>query len=71
MELVCFDERCRSAKSFQVIAFGSGHLDGILDKGSLVDVVFEFILNEWNGTRNLEMKVVDLKLAKLYQKISQ
>ena len=71
MELVCFDERCRSAKSFQAIAFGSGHLDGILDKGSLVDVVFEFILNEWNGTRNLEMKVVDLKLAKLYQKISQ
>ncbi|MBU1136747.1 hypothetical protein KKD72_00040, partial [Patescibacteria group bacterium] len=64
MELVCFDENCQSAKSFKAIAFGSGHLDGILKKGSLVDVVFEFILNEWNGTRNLEMKVIDLRLAK-------
>ncbi|HRY63319.1 MAG TPA: single-stranded-DNA-specific exonuclease RecJ, partial [Patescibacteria group bacterium] len=31
--------------------------------GSRVDVVYEFGVNEWNGNRELQFKIVDLKLG--------
>jgi len=63
MDLICFDQN--KAKNFKAIGFGLGEKKGGLKKGDCVDIVFEFILNEWNGTRNLELKVIDLKLTTL------
>lgn len=63
MDLVCFDHDSRTAKNFKAIAFGSGHLDGVIKKGNLIDAVFELTLNEWNGTRDLEMKIIDLRIT--------
>jgi len=63
MELLLFDKGSNRAKRFNAIAFGLGDKESILKKGKLVDVVFEIIVNQWNGRRDLEMKVVDLRLA--------
>ena len=51
------------AKKFNAIAFGMGDKNGALKKGNLVDLVFELIINEWNNNRNLEMKIIDLRLS--------
>ena len=32
-----------------------------LKKGDLVDLVYEFIIDQWNGTRDLQLKIVDIK----------
>lgn len=48
-------------KTFEAIGFGfSGFCDKI-KLGDELDVVFELITNEWNGTRELQLKIVDLK----------
>jgi single-stranded-DNA-specific exonuclease len=31
--------------------------------GDKIDVVFEVDVNEWNGNRELQMKIIDLKLS--------
>ncbi len=61
LDLICFDGS--KAKNFKAIAFGMGEKEGGLKKGDLIDIVFEFILNEWNGSRDLELKIIDLKLT--------
>lgn len=61
LNLVMFNNEQKTAKNFKAIAFGMGERGEHLKKGDLVDVVFEFIINEWNGHRELELKVVDLK----------
>lgn len=48
------------AKDFKAIGFNLNHWESELKTGDLVDVVFEFTLNQWNGRRDLEMKIVDL-----------
>lgn len=60
--LTMFDSGQKIAKNFKAIAFGFGERNNHFKTGDLVDVVFEFIVNEWNGNRELELKVVDLKL---------
>lgn len=48
-------------KYFNCIGFG---LSGWCDKikaGDKIDIVFNLILNEWNGNKNLEFKIIDLK----------
>ncbi|MDP2934485.1 MAG: single-stranded-DNA-specific exonuclease RecJ [bacterium] len=48
-------------KRLKAIGFG---LAGFCDKiklGEKVDIVFEMIANEWNGTRELQLKIIDLK----------
>ena len=63
MNLICFDgDRARNLKG---IGFNLGEKEGGLKKGDSIDVVFEFILNQWNGTRELELKIIDIKLSKL------
>lgn len=50
----------------KAIAFGFGPL--WLDKlivGAKIDLVYEVDVNEWNGNRELQYKVVDLKLKKI------
>jgi len=62
MELMIFGKNGK-AKKFNAIAFGLGGKEPLLKKGNLVNIVFEIIVNEWNGRRDLEMKIIDLKLV--------
>lgn len=62
LEMIVFDN-ASGARKFNAIAFGMGDKRGGLKKGDLIDVVFELIANEWNNSRNLEIKIVDLKLS--------
>jgi len=49
-------------KIFRAIGFNFGKNWGSdLKIGDKVDVVFELIADEWNGTRNLQFKIVDLQ----------
>jgi single-stranded-DNA-specific exonuclease len=61
MDLIMFEGD--KARKFSAIAFGFGDKEEFLKKGQSVDVVFELIANQWNGQRNLEMKVVDMRLS--------
>lgn len=48
-------------KNFKAIGFNfSAEIDK-LKIGDNIDIVFEIIVNEWNGFRNLEIKIIDLK----------
>lgn len=48
-------------KSFAAIGFRMGEKVEEIKYGDSVDVVCEVMLNEFNGTRNLELRLVDLK----------
>ena len=63
MELIMFDAESASAKNFKAIGFGLGEWERKLKKGDLIDVVFELIIDEWNGRRDLQLKIIDIKLA--------
>ena len=63
LSLAMFNNEQKKAKNFKAIAFGLGEHNGHLKTGDLIDIVFEFIINEWNGYRGLELKVVDIKLS--------
>ncbi len=63
MELMMFCDKSSKCKKFNAIAFGFGDKGDMLESGQLVDAVFELIINEWNGHRDLEMKIVDLKIS--------
>lgn len=62
LELIIFGKKSM-IKKINAIAFGMGDKNEALKKGNLVDVVFELIVNEWNNNRNLEMKIIDLRLS--------
>jgi single-stranded-DNA-specific exonuclease len=62
-ELVMFNNQSSGGKTFKAIGFNLGKWAKELKKGDLVDVVFEFIADDWNGYRDLQMKIVDLKLT--------
>ncbi len=32
-----------------------------LKTGDKIDIIFELIADEWNGTRNLQLKIIDIK----------
>ncbi len=51
-------------KSFEAIGFGMGNLINEVKYEDLVDVVCEVNLNEFNGTRKLELRLVDIKKVK-------
>ncbi|MFH1460877.1 MAG: single-stranded-DNA-specific exonuclease RecJ [Patescibacteria group bacterium] len=63
MELLLFDKDSDIPKNFKAIAFGLGERESLLKKGSSVNVIFELIANQWNGQRDLEMKVKEIRLA--------
>jgi len=47
----------------KIIAFGFGH--GIGDElmiGDIIDVVYELSVNEWNGNREMQLKLVDIMI---------
>jgi single-stranded-DNA-specific exonuclease len=43
------------------IAFGKAFLSPALVPGKKLDAVFELAANEWNGNRELELKILDIK----------
>lgn len=48
----------------KIIAFGFGRTWGNqLKIGDMIDAVYEVSVNEWNGHRELQLKLVDLKLS--------
>ena len=48
-------------KRFKAIGFGLADFCDKIRLGDKIDVVFELIANEWNGTKELQLKIIDLK----------
>ncbi|MBU1148462.1 DHH family phosphoesterase, partial [Patescibacteria group bacterium] len=46
----------------KTIAFGFGQIAEKLEVGKNIDLVFSMGVNEWNGNRELQLKVIDLNL---------
>lgn len=53
--------RTNNGKIIKMIGFGFGALAASLSQGDLVDVAYEISVNEWQGQRQLQYKIVDLK----------
>ena len=49
-------------KVWSAIGFNFGNLKDKLKVGDLVDIVFELEANEWNGNRELQLQLIDIKL---------
>ena len=47
----------------KLIGFSFGDWCAKLKAGDLIDIVFELGMNEWNGNRELQLKIIDLKLS--------
>jgi single-stranded-DNA-specific exonuclease len=47
----------------KLIGFSFGNWCAKLQAGDKIDIVFELGVNEWNGNRELQLKIVDLKLS--------
>lgn len=53
---------CRlEGKQFNAIAFGKGFLAATLSSSKKFDAVFELDANEWNGHKELQLKIIDIK----------
>jgi len=50
-------------KIFDVIGFNHGHRIRELEGDGKMDIVFELDINEWNGERMLQLRLVDFKIA--------
>lgn len=50
-----------STKTFGAIGFGLAMAQVDLREGDSVDAVFELMADQWNGTRNLQLKIIDMK----------
>ncbi len=61
MELMMFSDQSSRGKTFKAIAFNFGEWQEKLKKGDSIDVVFELIADEWDGYKNLQMKIIDLR----------
>lgn len=48
-------------KKIKAIGFRLGDHKEKLKVGDCLDVVFEFIADQWNGTRNLQLKIIDIQ----------
>ena len=54
----------KTGKIFGAIGFGMVKNGGKeLKKGDKIDLVFELLADEWNGTRNLQLKIIDFKIS--------
>ncbi len=61
MELMIFDNQSSRVKSFKAIGFNLGQWQDRLKVGDSIDMVFELIVDEWNGHRDLQLKIIDIK----------
>lgn len=48
-------------RGFQAIGFGLGDFCDKMKQGDKIDVVFELITDDWNGARELQLRIIDLK----------
>jgi len=51
----------KEPKKFQAIGFGLADFCDKIRIGDRIDIVFEMIANEWNGTKELQLKIIDLR----------
>lgn len=51
----------KNEKKFAAIGFGLSNFCDKIKIGNKIDIVFELISNEWNGTKELQLKIIDLK----------
>ena len=49
-------------KYFKAICFNQGKMIKEIKAGSLVDLVFSLEINEWNGNRELQLNVTDIRI---------
>ncbi len=61
LELELKDEGTKNIKKVQAIGFNHGIKFDDFKMGDKVDIVFEFLVNEWNGNRELQLKIVDIE----------
>lgn len=47
----------------KLIGFSFGDWCARLNTGDKIDIVFELGINEWNGNREIQLKIIDLKLS--------
>jgi single-stranded-DNA-specific exonuclease len=47
----------------KLIGFSFGDWCVRLKAGDKIDIIFELGVNEWNGNKELQLKIVDLKLS--------
>jgi len=52
----------RTLKSLHAIAFGFGEYAKRLAPGTLVNLAYTVDVNEWNGNRELQLKVEDIEI---------
>jgi single-stranded-DNA-specific exonuclease len=46
----------------QAVGFGMGeNWKGVLNEGDLIDIVYDIGINEWQGRRDIQLKIVDIK----------
>jgi single-stranded-DNA-specific exonuclease len=45
----------------EAICFGQGFLNNSVKVGQTIDAVFELLANEWNGNKQLQLKILDVK----------
>jgi len=65
MTLISEDnERSSGVNLFKAIGFDLGHFYQKVKIGDKIDLVFEFLINEWEGLRDLQLKIIDLKVSK-------
>jgi len=51
----------KNIKRFKAIGFGLADFCDKISIGDKIDIVCELIANEWNGTKELQLKIIDLK----------
>lgn len=51
----------KGIKKFDAIGFNLVNSCAKIELGDKIDIVFEILANEWNGNRELQLKIVDLK----------
>ncbi|MEC0166792.1 single-stranded-DNA-specific exonuclease RecJ [Paenibacillus graminis] len=54
----------QGSHSIEVVAFGKGGLAELLPGGTLIDILAELSVNEWNGSRKPQLMLQDLAVPK-------
>ena len=50
-----------SPKVFEAIGFGLADSNSDLKSGSRIDIVFNLSIDEWNGNKKMQLRLIDLK----------
>ncbi|OGM26649.1 single-stranded-DNA-specific exonuclease RecJ [Candidatus Woesebacteria bacterium RIFCSPHIGHO2_01_FULL_39_28] len=53
----------RDSREFGAIAFNMGEYFTQLTPNIFIDIAYNLVLNEWNGNKNLELKIKDIKIS--------